>query len=388
MVNDENVDAIISEIAGLDDDQISPTLYDTYSENLRKAVGQVFTRNNDSGLSDQLRANVSRFAAYKAMYITKEVRGELGNDLDMAARILRTANRTQATEYNTTISRCRTAKQFAKFSAGDNARLFPNLRWLPSRSADPREAHMLFYNKVWSKDDDFWNENTPGSLWNCKCDWEETDDPVTENNPQGDKSAQGLRGNPASTGEVFSKDHIYINPKDADMLVDCYFKDDRSELMISALADKTEISDNISTGRILSLHFNKVSIRPHLQGKDVPNPEFEIDGLIADAKRVKSEKGISDAFRSGKSQGCQIIIVDYNKHNVKITDITSRNLGNRHEDFINGNISYCYIVSGKDVIQIDNSIFLKHKDVADKKRKAILIKEDLRIYIKEALQKM
>ena len=216
MVNDENMEAVISEIAGLDDDQISPTQKDTYSENLRKAVDQVFRRDNNSGMSDQLRANVSRFAAYKAMNITKEVRGELGNDLDKAAHILRTANRTQATEYNTTISRCRTAKQFEQFNSPDNLRLFPNLRWLPSRSADPREAHMLFYNKVWAKDDDFWNENSPGSLWNCKCDWEETDDPVTSGNPHENKSAQGLTGNPATTGEVFSNNHTYIADRTID----------------------------------------------------------------------------------------------------------------------------------------------------------------------------
>lgn len=125
-----------------------------------------------------------------------------------AERILRTYNRTQATEYNTTISHSRTAKQFEKF---ESSNLFPNLRWLPSRSADPRESHMLFWNRVWAKDDPFWNENTPGSLWNCKCDWEETDDPVTEGNPGGNRSARGLKGNPAATGEVFSDDHPYCD---------------------------------------------------------------------------------------------------------------------------------------------------------------------------------
>lgn len=208
LASHESIGEVMEEIAGLENGQISPTLFESYSENLRKAVSQVFKRDSGNGLSDQLRANVSKFAAYKAYEATTNVRSELGNDLDKAERILRTYNRTQATEYNTTISRSRTAKQFEKF---ESSGLFPNLRWLPSRSADPRESHMLFWDRVWAKDDPFWNENTPGSLWNCKCDWEETDDPVTEDNPGGNRSARGLKGNPAATGEVFSDDHPYFS---------------------------------------------------------------------------------------------------------------------------------------------------------------------------------
>lgn len=384
MVNDENVDAIISEIAGLGDDQISPTLYDTYSENLRNAVDQVFKRDSNSGMSDQLRANVARFAAYKAMNITKEVRGELGNDLDKAAHILRTANRTQATEYNTTISRCRTAKQFAKFNAGDNARLFPNLRWLPSRSADPREAHMLFYDKVWAKDDGFWDKNTPGSLWNCKCDWEETDDPVTDGNPKGSLSAKGLCGNPGNTGEVFTtlnselskkgkengyKAHPYFTSVDIvegeQMVSRLYYQDNQSELMISAMADPSEISDNIATGRVLSKYCT-VKVAPHFtqsSGFSKKNPEFIIDGTIADAKRINSEKGISTGFKAALGQGCKIVIFDYDKNKTPLNEnSTASHIANRSADFKTGKIEVCYVVKNGNVAKIDASVFQGNKD--------------------------
>lgn len=218
LAQSDNVQKVLDEIASLDPGKISPILYESYSENLRKAVDQVFKRDSETGLSDRLRANVSRFAAYKALNATREVQQKLGEDIDEAKRVIRTYNRYQATEYNTTVSRSRTAKQFEQFNDPDSLRLFPNLRWLPSRSADPREQHMLFYNKVWAKDDDFWNENTPGSLWNCKCDWEETDDPVTDNPSGLNKSANGLKGNPAVTGEVFSNDHTYMNLDGADVI--------------------------------------------------------------------------------------------------------------------------------------------------------------------------
>ena len=81
------------------------------------------------------------------------------------------------------VARTRTAKQYHDFTSDPiSNELYPNIKWLPSRSASPREAHRVFWNRVWAKNDPFWNSNTPGSLWNCKCDWEETDEPVTDKN--------------------------------------------------------------------------------------------------------------------------------------------------------------------------------------------------------------
>jgi hypothetical protein len=191
---------------------INPTLYNEYSSNLRKAVDRVFAEDNDSGLSDQLRANVSRFAAYKAYHATEQVREQVKQDgvLDEGKKVLHAFNRYQAAEYNTTVGRCRSAKQFAEFLESDNARLFPNLRWLPSRSATPREEHMAFYDRVWAKDDPFWDTNQPANLWNCKCDWEETSDACTSDNPNTPIRHNGLEGNPARTGEVFTDKCSYV----------------------------------------------------------------------------------------------------------------------------------------------------------------------------------
>ena len=195
---------------------IHPELYRAYSKNLRKAVSGYA----DDDLKTQFEANLSRFAAYKAWHATRQLERQLA-DRDgvirspeafdrMARAVLNTFNRYQAAEYNTAVARARTAHQWQQFSQGDNMFLFPNLRWLPSRSANPREAHMPFYNRVWSKTDPFWQTNQPGNLWNCKCDWEETDDPVTGDNPEGIRPAKGLEGNPADTGKIFTDQCTYV----------------------------------------------------------------------------------------------------------------------------------------------------------------------------------
>ena len=128
----------------------------------------------------------------------------------MAQAVLRRYNSYQAAEYNTAVARTRTAKQWEKFASDNNVRLFPNIRWIPSRSANPREAHKAFWNRIWAKDDPFWDENTPGSLWNCKCDWEQTNKPVTDGNPSSRIAHKGLTGNPAKTGQIFTDSHPYI----------------------------------------------------------------------------------------------------------------------------------------------------------------------------------
>ncbi len=207
LTSKEKEQAIVDEIVG-GTAPINATLYQSYADNLRRAVNRVFAEDDGSGLSDRLRANTSRFAAYKAYHATRLVREEAATG--DARRVLHTFNRYQAAEYNTTVNRCRTAKQWGEFADPDHMRLFPNLRWLPSRSATPREEHIKFYNRVWAKTDPFWQQNQPGNLWNCKCDWEETDDPCTDGNPTTPVRSNGLDGNPALTGQVFTDKHAYF----------------------------------------------------------------------------------------------------------------------------------------------------------------------------------
>ena len=163
----------------------------------------------------QLQSNVSRFAAYKAYHCTEQLKKQFENNPEsfdkIGKAVLNTFNRYQAAEYNTAVARSRTAKQWHDFNADPiSNELYPNLKWLPSRSADPREQHIAFYGLVLPKTDPFWQANQPGNLWNCKCDWEQTDDSATSIYPEKNIFSKGLDGNPAVTGEVFTDECTYI----------------------------------------------------------------------------------------------------------------------------------------------------------------------------------
>lgn len=74
---------------------------------------------------------------------------------------------------------------------------------------------------TFNSSDPFWQENQPGNLWNCKCDWEETDAPIDTKELKADDLAKarkegggihanGLEGNPAVTGEIFTQGCTYF----------------------------------------------------------------------------------------------------------------------------------------------------------------------------------
>ena len=209
---------------------VAPELYEKYYKNLRKAVEAVPI--DDADLKTQWQANISRFSAYKAFHATDELRRtakkELG-DLALLRAIYHKYNRYQASEYNTAVARARTGKQWSQFNNPDNVRLFPCIKWLPSRSAVPREEHRIFWDHIWRKDDPFWLTNQPGTIWNCKCDWEEVDEDPTPDNDKVEAEMQkrisdakdigkpnpfclpGLDENPATSGQIFTDTAPYIS---------------------------------------------------------------------------------------------------------------------------------------------------------------------------------
>lgn len=215
------VDDVIDDIASDIDRAVNRRLLTSYTDNMTRAVQGVFpdtgygSRYHD--IAHRLEANAARFAAYKAYHATEQVKRQLTSPgtpdecRQRARGALRAFNRYQAAEYNTAVARCRTARQWIGFDDATHRELFPHLRWLPSRSATPREQHMPYYNRVWAKDDPFWTQNQPGNLWNCKCDWEETADDIDHDGVTVTPPPPSLAGNPAITGEIFTDKAIYFS---------------------------------------------------------------------------------------------------------------------------------------------------------------------------------
>lgn len=361
---------VVKDIKGDFADPLHPELYELYKNNYHKAVRSVFGQPEYGSRyfehAAKFELNTARFAAYKSHYATQTLIKSFEAAPEKFAmnsgKILKQFARWQATEYNTTVARCRTAKQFEQFQS--EAHLYPNLEWLATRSATPRELHLSFVGIVLPMDDPFWNENQPGNLYNCKCDWKTTDAPVTGSPTKVVKPHPGLEGNPAKTGDVFTDNHTYFkktNPG-TDTLSDIVYFDLKANFPISVIADKTEIADNIATARILIDNFPemKIAIRENIIYDGIKNPEFWINGMLADAKRIEGYKGITWGFKSAIKQNCHVVIIDFNKHFTTSKpfdiDVAHRRIKGRFRDFENDIIKECYIIYGSKV-----AIITKHQ---------------------------
>jgi hypothetical protein len=117
------------------------------------------------------------------------------------------------TEYNTATLRAKFAAEWKQYEA--DADIMPNLRWMPTTSANPEEEHKGYWmNRLTLPvGDKFWDKHHPGDHWNCKCSLEQTDEPanpdVLSHIPEV-KAQKGLAANPGKTGEMFDDSHPYI----------------------------------------------------------------------------------------------------------------------------------------------------------------------------------
>ncbi|GAB3734974.1 phage head morphogenesis protein [Spirosoma lituiforme] len=110
-------------------------------------------------------------------------------------------------EYNTAIASARNASRWKQFEA--DADQYPNLEYLPSRAATPREEHKPYYHVIRPINDEFWVHHFPPSAYNCQCGVEQSDDDETPVPEKGPQPVPGLDHNVGKTGELFSKSHPY-----------------------------------------------------------------------------------------------------------------------------------------------------------------------------------
>lgn len=241
-LDDEELLAVLRQIYDRDFDitaDIQRVLWEHTRKFLDKAVDTAFklSYKENKDFVEQLKYNNAVFAAFKthrqqndlaALLVDDEGKPRSFNDFRKAAEPVIAAYNVNwlETEYVTAIRSGRTAELFKRYERDKD--LYPNVRWLPSRAADPRVSHMSYYNQVRSLKDKWWQTHYPGCLWNCQCDTENTNDKITH---VGDRLAtesekakseakipdtvsKGLDQNPAFSGSIFSKTHPYIAEAD------------------------------------------------------------------------------------------------------------------------------------------------------------------------------
>ncbi len=189
------------------------SVFNAYYSNLAKSVGsfdndkQVLIHNNLARFSAVKTASVLKNIA-SLRYDSKGLKRPMSDYINDANKTIKAYTRYQVAEYNTSVHRNRVIKQWNQFQGEKH--LYPNIQWIRTRSANPRDLHLGYAGKVWAMNDPFWDNNQPGCMWNCKCSWKTTRAEATDNtevkivNP-----SPGLEGNPYYTNEIFTSKHPY-----------------------------------------------------------------------------------------------------------------------------------------------------------------------------------
>lgn len=206
--------------------EIYPALYEVCRDTFRRALDEGYPLpegedNAETLFREALRSDADVFAAFRTHRMQNDIASQLTNGdgklkewkqfKEDAEKVIGTYNNHWLrTEYDTAILRARQAADWKGFER--NADILPNLKWMPTTSADPDLFHMEYWRigLTLPIGHPFWKSHHPGDRWNCKCSLEATDVPVTGIIPQTDyKPSPGLENNPGTDAKLFSGSHPY-----------------------------------------------------------------------------------------------------------------------------------------------------------------------------------
>lgn len=322
------------------------------------------------------------------------------------------------TEYNFAHASALMAARWKKFEQ-DGDRYLLQYRTMYDKRV--RRTHRMMHNITLPITSPFWDKYFPPNGWNCRCTVVQVRKgkyPVSDETEAMNLGSQATAGKyqemfmfnpgkrmttfPAYNGYTLRKcNRCEVRPDKMKLAADIpgnelckacrivqgmkengYIKDKEygDRLLISKIADKSELDDNIRAAKALLRSFPEMemAIRGHILKHNVSNPEYLINGLVADRKGIESEKGIASGFNKAMKQGCKIVVVDLDMHPEKFPILRTRKLSseinNRHADFEEGKIKECYVIFKGKAVRIGADVFLEKQKRPQKQICSILEK--------------
>ena len=162
----------------------------TFGRAAEEGFGQSDNDRLEEVFLEQIRDNLDVFSAFRTHRMQNDIASQLLDEKGKLKPFSRFQEDVQAiigtyntawleTEYDTAVLRARQAADWKLFDR--DADILPNLRWLPTTSAEPDPVHAQFWgiDLTLPKGHGFWKSHRPGDRWNCKCSLEQTDDKPT-----------------------------------------------------------------------------------------------------------------------------------------------------------------------------------------------------------------
>lgn len=282
------------------------------------------------------------------------------------------------TEYETAVRSARIASQWKGMER--TLDLYPNVEYLRTRSADPREQHLKYVGIILPFNHPWWDKHTPPLDWLCKCGIKSTDKPVTPIPDNLPEVPAGLQNNPGRSGNLFSEDHPYaLNARNVEAQLKrefdqqvtrmgLYYKvqtPDGNIILLHPGVEKNEMRVNVDAAVKLA-DSQKMNVKVRPRQKEGKQPDFEINGELADLKTLENASNLGGAIqaqiKSAAKQKAHYAILDTTKLNPSKEDIKKGLRAATQKDY-NQSVREIVIIQNKQIVlikreEIDDMSFL------------------------------
>ena len=236
------------------------------------------------------------------------------------------------TEYNTARSAAEHARKWQEYQV--DKKLFPNLKYMTVGDARVRPEHEKLNGVIKPLEDPFWDDYYPPNGWNCRCYTVQSAEDITTGIAKDETVKKEFIGNVGKSNIIFSKNQTFfqiakeLENKEIgkqfelsklDMpLIERYKSPTGAKVRINPFTDKRpdELAGNYRVARLLADKENlNMDLMAHLDGSlvlGVPNPEYRINGKIADRK--SPENDYKNVLKSASKQMCEIVVMDLSKN--------------------------------------------------------------------------
>lgn len=317
--SDDEFEKILKDVFdGTDDEEIMKPLFIKTFAKINDAVDAGFPiayNTEDAILLRSLKENIAVFSAFKSNHQASAMhellinsngeRRDWGSFYNEAKQINPRYNSNWLrTEYDMAQRQARSAQLWSNFQRDKD--VYPNLKYLPSLSPNPRDSHKKWYGVVKPIDDAFWTNAFPPNGWNCKCRVEQTRDDADETEIEAPAPIKGIDGNAGKSKNIYSRDHSFIEDCKNKEEVKKYLsilrenntavikmKVGKNAVMIDANADSDDLYKNLIFAKATVEMFKKdFEINDHIEGRK--NPEFKFLNIIGDRTEWERAKTISN----------------------------------------------------------------------------------------------
>lgn len=258
----------------------------------------------------------------------------------------------------------------------EQAHIYPNLVYRTVGDDRVRPEHQVLNGIVKPIDDPFWRMYYPPNGWRCRCTVMNTSEEATPGRHDDPTVQPEFKGNTALDEAIFTEKGNFFKLLNKDYkarenaeymkynmpMEVAYYGKNKKKVFVSPFADAFDLKNNVESAMVVvdQLQIN-VNIRAHINVQNQNNPEYYINGMVSDLKKIESKNGITNAIDTAKKQfknfSNHSLVIDFSKVELTKKDIISqlnnkvtKSRGKKIQEMIFVNKNKAVLLTREDII--------------------------------------